>query len=153
MTSTMEPAAEQRGLPETRDRREFLAARRRTVVVELTMTVLTVVVAVLIAFLVVLATGKDATGALNALLTGPLERTPRIGRWLADATTLSLLGLSVAIPFRARQISLGAEGQVYAGALASALVAINLHLPPVAAVLVPLGAAALAGERWARYRE
>ncbi|WP_416957628.1 ABC transporter permease [Streptomyces sp. Agncl-13] len=145
MTSTMEPAAEQQELPETRERREFLATRRRTVAVELTMTVLTVAVAVLIAFLVVLATGKDADGALDALLTGPLERTPRIGRWLADATTLSLLGLSVAIPFRARQISLGAEGQVYAGALASALVAINLHLPPVAAVLVPLGAAALAG--------
>jgi simple sugar transport system permease protein len=34
---------------------------------------------------------------------------------------------------------------VYAGALAGALVAIHVPLPPVAAVLVPLGAAALAG--------
>ncbi|MBE1601993.1 hypothetical protein H4687_008122 [Streptomyces stelliscabiei] len=147
MTSTLEPGttAEAQGRPEARGRRDFLATRRRTAVVELTMTVLTVAVAVLIAFLVVLASGKDATGALNALLTGPLERTPRIGRWLADATTLALLGLSVSIPFRARQISLGAEGQVYVGALASALVAIHLHLPPVAAVLVPLAVAALAG--------
>lgn len=103
MTSTLEPGttAEAQGRPEARGRRDFLATRRRTAVVELTMTVLTVAVAVLIAFLVVLASGKDATGALNALLTGPLERTPRIGRWLADATTLALLGLSVSIPFRA----------------------------------------------------
>ncbi|MDX2939712.1 ABC transporter permease [Streptomyces ipomoeae] len=133
------PAMEQEG------RRDFLTARRRSAVVELSMTVLTVVVAVLIAFLVVLATGKDAPGAMDALLTGPLDRTPRIGRWLADATTLALLGLSVAIPFRARQISLGAEAQVYTGALAAALVAINLHLPPVIAVLVPLAAAAVVG--------
>jgi simple sugar transport system permease protein len=126
-------------------RRAFLAARRRSAAVELTMPVLTLAVAVLIAFLVVLATGKDAPGVLSALLTGPLDRTLRIGHWLADATTLSLLGLSVAIPFQARQISLGAEGQVYAGALAGALVAIHVPLPPVAAVLVPLCAAALAG--------
>jgi ABC-type uncharacterized transport system permease subunit len=126
-------------------RQEFLAARRRAIGVDLSMAVATIVAALAVGFLVVLATGHDPVQAYRALLTGPLASTPRIGRWLEDATTLTLLGLSVAIPFRARQISLGAEGQLYAGAVAAGLVAIFVPLPPIVALVVPVAAAALAG--------
>ncbi|WP_416981827.1 ABC transporter permease [Streptomyces sp. T028] len=134
-----------RTLIETEDRREYLATRRRGLLVDLSMTLATIVAALAVGLLVMLATGKDPFAAYEALLTGPLERSFRVGRWLEDATTLTLLGLSVAIPFRARQISLGAESQLYAGALAAAMVAIFVPLPPVAAVIVPLVAAATAG--------
>ncbi|MDX3691995.1 ABC transporter permease [Streptomyces europaeiscabiei] len=132
-------------LIESEDRREYRATRRRGLAVDLSMTLATILAALAIGFLVMLATGKDPVRAYEALLTGPLERSFRVGRWLEDATTLTLLGLSVAIPFRARQISLGAESQLYAGALAAATVAVFLPLPPVAAVIVPLVAAAAAG--------
>ena len=69
---------------------------------------------------------------------------------LTRATPLMLTGLSAAVAFRARLWNIGAEGQLYAGALAAVAVA-GLHggtgfdLPP--AVLFPamLGAAVLAG--------
>ena len=46
----------------------------------------------------------------------------RFGNFLEEATTLILLGLAISIPFRARQFSLGAEGQIYMGALVAAVV-------------------------------
>lgn len=132
-------------LVEIEDHQEYRAIRRRGLAVDLSMAVATILVALAIGFVVMLITGNDPVAAYRAMLTGPLERSPRIGRWLEDATTLTLLGLSVAIPFRARQISLGAESQLYAGALAAALVAILVPLPPVVAVVFPLLAAAVAG--------
>jgi len=130
---------------ERADRAEFLATRRRALLADVAMTAVTILVALAVGALIMALAGKNPVEAYRAMLTGPLARSSRVGRWLEDATTLSLLGLSVAIPFRARQISLGAEGQLYAGALAAAIVAISVPLPPVVAVIVPLLAAAAAG--------
>jgi general nucleoside transport system permease protein len=132
-------------LVELEGRQEFRTARRWTIAVDISMAIATILAALAVGFVIVLAAGHDPVQAYHALLTGPLANTQRLGRWVQDATTLTLLGLSVAIPFRARQISLGAEGQLYAGALAAAVVAISLPLPPVIALLAPLAAAALAG--------
>ena len=63
--------------------------------------------------------------AFKALLLGPIERVNRWGVWIQDAITLILLGLSFAIVFRAKQFSLGAEGQLYFGALVSGIIALN----------------------------
>lgn len=63
--------------------------------------------------------------AFEALLLGPIERVNRWGVWIQDAITLILLGLSFAIVFRAQQFSLGAEGQLYFGALVSGIIALN----------------------------
>ncbi len=63
--------------------------------------------------------------AFEALLLGPIERVNRWGIWIQDAITLILLGLSFAIVFRAQQFSLGAEGQLYFGALVSGIIALN----------------------------
>jgi simple sugar transport system permease protein len=132
-------------LVEVESRREYAVAKRRDLAVDLSMAVATVLAALGVGFLVMLATGKDPIAAYSAMLTGPLQRSFRVGRWLQDATTLTLLGLSVAIPFRARQISLGAESQLYAGALAAWAGSVLLPLPPFVAVVVPLVAAAGAG--------
>ena len=74
--------------------------------------------------------------AFEALLLGPIERVNRWGVWIQDAITLILLGLSFAIVFRAQQFSLGAEGQLYFGALISGIIALNSpHIPGV--ILIP----------------
>lgn len=74
--------------------------------------------------------------AFEALLLGPIERVNRWGVWIQDAITLILLGLSFAIVFRAQQFSLGAEGQLYFGALVSGIIALNSpHVPGV--ILIP----------------
>lgn len=72
--------------------------------------------------------------AYEAFLLGPLSRPNRWAIWIQDALTLILVGLSIAIVFRARQFSLGAEGQLYFGALLSGV--ILLAMPGVPALLV-----------------
>ncbi len=119
--------------------------RLQTALIDLSVTLITILVALLIGFLVLLIVGKNPVVAFQALLTGPLSRINRTGRWLEDATTLIILGLSVAIPFKARQFSLGAEGQLYVGALVSTVIAIYVPLPPVLAILVPIACGMAAG--------
>ena len=63
---------------------------------------------------------------------------------LTRATPLILTGLSVAVAFRARLYNIGAEGQLYAGALA-AVAAGSLDGPPALVFVAMLGAAMLAG--------
>jgi simple sugar transport system permease protein len=116
--------------------------------------------ALALAFLIVLCASKEPWVASRALLLDVLPRLrwsadegwrvyrlTRFGAVLQDWTTLTLLGLAVAIPFRARQFSLGADGQFFLGALASA--AASLYLPP-SLFLMPLAclAAILAGSLW-----
>jgi simple sugar transport system permease protein len=133
----------------TYNRAEALARvkreRTQTALIDLSLTLVTILLALGIGFLVMLVVGKDPVKAYEALLTGPLSRVNRTGRWLEDATTLIILGLSVSIPFRARQFSLGAEGQLYVGALAAGVTAIYVPLPPVLAIIVPIVIGMLAG--------
>ena len=78
----------------------------------------------------------ESQSAFEALLLGPIERVNRWGVWIQDAITLILLGLSFAIVFRAQQFSLGAEGQLYFGALVSGIIALNSpHIPGI--LLIP----------------
>jgi general nucleoside transport system permease protein len=130
---------------EREDAAQFAAQRRATALTAVIGVVATVLVALILAFVVIAALGRNPFEAFAALLTGPLERPNRIGNWIEQTTTLSILGLSVMIPFRAGQISIGAEGQLYLGALAGGAVAILLPLPPIVAPLVAVAAAMLAG--------
>jgi len=60
--------------------------------------------------------------AYEAFLLGPMSRPNRWAVWIQDALTLILVGLAIAVVFRARQFSLGAEGQLYFGALTSGII-------------------------------
>ncbi len=110
---------------------------------------LTVVLALLIGFMIMLLISKDPLNAYRALLTGPLTRINRWGSWIEDALSLTLVGLAISLVFRARLFSLGAEGQIYLGALAAGLVTLNVRGLP-SGVLIPLAvlAACTAGFLW-----
>jgi len=87
--------------------------------------------------------------AYNAFLLGPLSRINRWIIWIKDALTLIMLGLAIAIVFRAEQFSLGAEGQLYFGALVSGVVGLTFgDLPKTLLVPVALLSAATAGFLW-----
>lgn len=86
----------------------------------------------------ILSEGLDSTRlAYDAFLFGALGRVNRWALWIQDALTLILVGLSIAIVFRARQFSLGAEGQLYFGALVSGVIALSLGNLP-AWLVIPL---------------
>jgi simple sugar transport system permease protein len=116
-------------------------------------------VALIIGFIITLLVSEEPVAAYMALLTGPLPRISfegglhianlnRFGNWIEESITLILLGLAVALVFRARQFSLGAEGQLLLGALAAGIVSIFVPAPPVLHLLLALLAAAAAGFLW-----
>ena len=126
---------------------------------ELFRIVAVVAVALLIGFLITLAVSEEPLEAYSAFLLGPLPRFSlegglhianmnRFGNWLEESITLVLLGLSVAIVFKARQFSLGAEGQLLLGALAGGIVSLYVPAPPGVHLLLVLLAAAAAGFLW-----
>jgi hypothetical protein len=75
-------------------------------------------------FIITLLVSEDPIGAYRAFLTGPVSRINRAGEWIKEAITLTLLGLSVALVFKAQLFSLGAEGQMLLGALVSGTIAL-----------------------------
>lgn len=94
--------------------------------------------------------GYNAPAALSALWSGAF------GSWYAftSATLLRsvpliLIGLGIAIAFRAGAFNIGAEGQFYAGAIAATWVGLHLEGQPTAlAVVAVVLAAAIAGGLW-----
>ncbi len=87
--------------------------------------------------------------AYTALLLGPLSRVNRWAIWMQDAITLILVGLAITIVFQAEQFSLGAEGQLYFGALFSGFLALKVAgMSPAVGIPLALLSAATAGFVW-----
>ncbi len=94
-------------------------------------------------------TFKATNKAYNAFLLGPLSRLNRWLIWVRDALTLIMLGLAISIVFRAEQFSLGAEGQLYFGALVSGVIGLSFgNVPKEVLVPIALLSAATAGFLW-----
>ena len=110
-------------------------------------------IAVLAAFLVgglfVLAIGDNPIETYRLLIGSALWWPDGIGYTLFLATPLIFTGLAVSVAFRAGLLNIGAEGQLYIAAFATAWVGIVLGSLP-AFVLVPLcfAAAIGAGALW-----
>ena len=84
--------------------------------------------------------GVPVGGAYLLLLEGAAGSGFAVSETLTRATPLILTGLAVAVAFRAKLYNIGAEGQLYVGALAAVAVGnAGLPLPPL--VLFPLVAA------------
>ena len=94
--------------------------------------------------------GYDAGAALAALWRGSF------GGWyaitsatLVRAVPLTVIGLGIALAFRAGAFNIGAEGQFYAGAIAATWIGLRVAtLPPLLAVAATTAGAAVAGALW-----
>lgn len=108
--------------------------------------VLAAVFALLIAALPIWAAGASVSEAYLLMYKGALGSVFAASELTARATPLILTGLAAAIAFRAKLWNIGAEGQLYAGALAAVAVGSG-HLSVPADALLPLVilAGALAG--------
>ncbi|MDQ6882422.1 MAG: ABC transporter permease, partial [Pseudomonadota bacterium] len=104
----------------------------------------------LVSSLLVLWAGAPVGPTWAALLRGGFGSVFAWSETLTRATPLILTGLAVTVAFKARLFNIGAEGQLYAGALAAVAVG-GLHdgggyaLPPALLFVLMLVAAALAG--------
>jgi general nucleoside transport system permease protein len=95
--------------------------------------------------------GYDPVRALRALALGAFGSPDAVlSVTLVRAVPLVLTGLAVALAFRGGIWNIGAEGQLYAGAIAAAWVGLSGRVIP-APLLLPalLAASAVAGAAWA----
>lgn len=115
-----------------------------------TLNVVVPIICVLVfTWIVTACVSEDPGTAMRYLLTGPISRINRFGNWIEQVITLIFTGLAVSIVFNANQFCIGAEGQAYVGALASALVGLSLPaLPRIPHIVLALLAAAGTGFVW-----
>jgi simple sugar transport system permease protein len=105
-----------------------------------------IIFAIAFATLLVAATGYDPFAVVKGLWRGI---TGDIGGTLRWTTPLIMTGLSVAIAFRTGAWNLGADGQLYLGAIATTAVCLYLDFLP-GVILLPLSVLGgiLAGAAW-----
>jgi simple sugar transport system permease protein len=106
---------------------------------------LAITISLTLGFIITLLVSEDPVGAYKAFLTGPVSRINRTGEWIKEAITLTLLGLSVALVFKAELFSMGAEGQMLLGALVSGTISLFVPLPAILRIPLALFAAMLVG--------
>ncbi len=103
---------------------------------------LALVLALLLGALVLLATRHDPVAAYSAMFSGAFGSWYAVSETLVKAIPLLLASLAVLLGFRMSVWNIGAEGQLYAGAIAASWVALTFPDLP-ASVMLP--AALLAG--------
>ncbi|MEN6410880.1 MAG: ABC transporter permease [Anaerolineaceae bacterium] len=114
---------------------------------------LTILIAILVAFIIagilIVVIGINPLEAYREFLRGSLGSKNGIAEVLVRTTPLALAGLGVSIAFRAGIWNIGAEGQIYMGALGATLA--GLFLPPMPIwIHLPLAVAAgfIFGATW-----
>ena len=96
---------------------------------------------------IMLMYGYDPVAAYISLFRGSFGSVYSWAESLANATPLILTALTFAVAMRGGLFNIGAEGQLYIGALAAVAVSL-IHLPHPLHVIVALLAAMLAGMIW-----
>ncbi len=105
-----------------------------------------VVLALLVSAVIMAMAGYDAGTAFTYLFVGALREPDRVVQF---ATPLILTGLSVAIAFKCGLFNIGAEGQLYIGSIAAAVVGYALSFPYLVHPILCLIVAALFGAGYA----
>ncbi|MGO0060331.1 ABC transporter permease [Brevibacillus fluminis] len=100
---------------------------RSELTLELTGIVGAAIAAVAIGFLVILCISTEPLTAIQSFLFDPFANPFNFGTVLNKMTPLLFTGLALAVVFQAGVFSMGAEGQLYAGAFTGSLVAVYVH--------------------------
>jgi simple sugar transport system permease protein len=117
--------------------------------IELGMPLAAVLGALIVGSLLLLLLGKSPAEGYGAMLKGALGSFAGVAQTLTKATPLLLVALGICVAFRGGVINIGGEGQIIAGALAAAALALAVPAWP-GWLLLPatLLAGALAGGLW-----
>ncbi len=96
------------------------------------------------------AVGRDPAAFFYAFFVAPLSSPNGVSEWLLKASSLTLIGLGLAVGFRANVWNIGAEGQFIIGAIAAAAVALfGPEMPAYATLPLMFVAGMLGGAAWA----
>lgn len=106
--------------------------------------------ALLLGALLIAASGNDPLVAYAALFQGAFLDYWGIASTLVKMSPILLAGLAVAIPMRAGLFNIGAEGQIYMGALCGTVMALRLpEMPMPLTIALVILASAAGGAMWA----
>ncbi len=122
--------------------------KRSVVLKEMGITLLSIALAFAIGTIIIWIAGFSVSAVFSNLWKGAFGGKLAIGQTLAKSTPIILTSLSFLIAFRCGLFNIGAEGQMYIGAMAAAVAGAYLRLPIVLHVLVCLTAGGLAGAFW-----
>lgn len=112
--------------------------------------ILSIVLALIIGALIILANGKSPIAAYAALINGSLGSAYKIATTFAKTIPLILTGLATAVAFSSGIFNIGGEGQLYLGAFAAAYVGFTFtNLPGLIGVPLALVFAAIVGGLYA----
>jgi simple sugar transport system permease protein len=112
--------------------------------------ILSILLTILLASVFIALAGVDPLNAFNQLLIVPLTKASARSEIIFQATPLILVGVAVAFAFASGYYNIGAEGQLYAGALAAAwLGTVLTDVPPIVAIPIMLVGGFAAGALWA----
>jgi ABC-type uncharacterized transport system permease subunit len=91
--------------------------------------VIAILVALLFAFIVIVAISTDPLEALSSFAIGPLKTFRRFGETVSKMIPLLFTGAGVCFIFSANQTNMAVEGGFTVGALGATIVACYLHIP------------------------
>lgn len=106
------------------------------------------VVAFLIGGALVLIAGGSPAGSLRAMFDGAIGSDFAIGQLLVQAVPLLIIGLGLAVAFRGRVYNIGAEGQLFMGALAGGTLLLTVGSGGYLMVALAMVVATLGGALW-----
>ncbi len=101
--------------------------------------------AILLSALVLLLTGHPALHSLRRLFDAAFLAKGALSDTVVSATPLAFTGLAAAVAFRMNLFNIGGEGQLYAGAITGATVALLMAGAPSPLVIAGMIAAGAAG--------
>lgn len=126
-----------------------LSLETRKVLIEILRTAAVIVIALLLAFVIILLTSQEPVRAMRIFLQAPFISAYNFGQIITQATPLIFTGVAVSIMVRCGQFNLFVEGAFFIGMFVSAIAAAGLPLPgillPMAAMLIPSLLAGLVG--------
>ena len=136
--------------PDGIEKRFALERERTDRIVRVVTPFISVAIAMLIGSLFILVSGHSPVEAFAALWQGAFGSQRAIGETLLRSTPLIFTGLALAYGFRAGLFNIGAEGQLFLGGLAAAVVGLYVGgMSWIVSIPVILVSAALAGAAWA----
>ena len=108
-----------------------------------------IALALAVSAVLILLAGQNPLTAYWALLQGAFGDGFALGNTLARTTPLIFTGLAVAFAFRCNLLNIGAEGQLYAGALASVIIGVYVTgLPAIIHIPLAIAGGFVAGAIW-----
>ena len=116
---------------------------------KITVIILSILVAMLIRAVILIAIGADVLKTYLVILTEPLKNKIGITEVLLRMIPLTIVALGITVAYRSGIINIGAEGQMAMGILATTAIALLFPNLP-SAVLIPFAilAGALGGAFW-----